>query len=317
LDGEGGAIIVWQDKRDGQYDVYAQRINELGHPLWQANGVSVTIFANEPRSPFPVVTGVGDGAIVAWRDAHSGTSSVYAQHISRDGIPAWPGGVLIGTTPATLRDTVVQIIGDDSGGAIIAWVDRRAGAGLQYHDIYAQRVDRDGAVRWSPGGVPLCTEPKEQDWPRIRRDGSGGAIVAWHDLRYLSDDLYVQRVNANGQIQWAAGGVPISVVWGGKTYPEIAVDGNGGAIIAWMDSRRLGYMYDVYAQRVNASGMVMWQDDGVAICDTTMSGIHPTIVADLRGGAVITYESGHERRMNAGHGRVTNCDAIVLPHHHA
>ncbi|MBI1808216.1 MAG: T9SS type A sorting domain-containing protein, partial [Ignavibacteria bacterium] len=291
LDGYGGAIIVWQDKRDGGYDVYAQRISALGEPLWMAGGVPVTVFAHESRPPFPVVIGVGGGgAIVAWRDGHSGTSSVYAQLVSYDGIVQWPaGGVLISSTAATLRDTVVQMTSDNFNGAIIVWVDQRSGTGFQHHDIYAQRIGGDGVVQWASGGIPLCSEPNEQNWPRIRRDGSGGAIVAWHDLRYSSDDIYIQRVNADGEIQWAAGAVPISVGGGGKIYPEIAVDGTGGAIIAWMDSRRLGYMYDVYAQRVNASGTVMWQDDGVAICDTTMSGIHPTIVSDLRGGAVITY----------------------------
>jgi hypothetical protein len=290
-DGSGGAIIVWQDKRDGQYDVYAQRINSFGEPLWQADGVPVTVSANGPRPPVPMlVTVLGGGAIVAWRDGHSGVSSVYAQRISFDGIVQWnAGGLLISTTPATLRDTVVQMIGDDSAGAIIVWVDQRGGAGYQHHDIYAQRVDVEGVLRWAPGGVPLCTESNEQNWPRLRRDGSGGAVVAWHDLRDLTDDIYVQRVNKNGEIQWAANGVTVSATFGGKIYPEIAAAPAGGAVIAWMDSRRLGNMFDIYAQRVSGSGTMMWQDDGVAICETTMCGLHPTMVTDFSGGAVIAY----------------------------
>ena len=35
-DGEGGAIIVWQDDRNGNnYDIYAQRVDVNGNALWQ------------------------------------------------------------------------------------------------------------------------------------------------------------------------------------------------------------------------------------------------------------------------------------------
>src|SRR5204863_9419259 len=128
------------------------------------------------------------------------------------------------------------------------WVDQRSGTGFQHHDIYAQRVDGNGVVHWASGGIPLCSEPNEQNWPRIRRDGSGGAIVAWHDLRYSSDDIYIQRVNADGQTQWDSSGVPISVNTGGKVYPEIAVDGTGVAISGWMDYLRLGAVFNVHGQ---------------------------------------------------------------------
>ncbi|MBI4547121.1 MAG: T9SS type A sorting domain-containing protein [Ignavibacteriae bacterium] len=307
-DDAGGAIIVWADRRDGLFDVYAQRVNALGQTLWTTDGVPITASANESRLrfSFPAVTSDGNGgAIVAWKDGHSGTYSVYAQHITASGIVQWPAeGVLIGTTPApttVTNDNFVQIISDDSGGAIIAWVDQRTGSGFQYYDIYAQRVDGDGVVRWAPNGIPICNASNQQNWPRLARDGSGGAIITWYDCRTCdgifpdTSDIYAQRVNANGQIQWAANGVPISPGSGSKFTPEIAADGNGGAIIAWMDSRRVqNYRVDVYAQRVNASGAVMWQNDGVAICDTGGSATLPTIVSDNSGGAVIAFS--HQRR---------------------
>ena len=34
-DGSGGAIVVWEDKRDGSArDIYAQRVDGYGNPLW-------------------------------------------------------------------------------------------------------------------------------------------------------------------------------------------------------------------------------------------------------------------------------------------
>jgi hypothetical protein len=41
-DGAGGAIIVWQDHRLGSPDIYAQRIDASGTPLWVAVAISGT-----------------------------------------------------------------------------------------------------------------------------------------------------------------------------------------------------------------------------------------------------------------------------------
>lgn len=40
-DGAGGAIVVWQDERNGASDVYAQRVNSKGAALWADNGVAL------------------------------------------------------------------------------------------------------------------------------------------------------------------------------------------------------------------------------------------------------------------------------------
>jgi len=41
-DGAGGAIIVWQDKRNGSnFDIYAQRVSGTGNALWTVNGLAI------------------------------------------------------------------------------------------------------------------------------------------------------------------------------------------------------------------------------------------------------------------------------------
>ncbi|TLY30809.1 MAG: T9SS type A sorting domain-containing protein [Ignavibacteria bacterium] len=291
-DGAGGAILVWQDTRSGLNNVYAQRVNQWGQPLWTADGVPVTTAANESRPPFPVVTSSGNGgAIIAWRDGHSGTYSVYAQRLDPSGTVQWPAeGALISTSPATVQDFVVQIISDDSGGAIIAWVDQRGGTGSQYYDIYAQKINAAGAVQWALNGIPICTSPDGQYSPRLVGDGSRGAIIAWSDSRDgSSENIYAQHVGSNGQVLWAANGAAVSTGAGVRYFPEIVGDGAGGAVIAW-SKRRLPTNYDdIFAQRISASGTVSWTTDGVAISDTGSSSGEVTMVGDNAGGAIIAF----------------------------
>ena len=121
------------------------------------------------------------------------------------------------------------ITSDGSGGAIIAWHDRRNGAN---YDIYAQRVNASGVVQWTADGVPISTAVNDQSHPVSVSDGAGGVIIAWWDLRSGSNyDIYAQRINSNGVVQWAGDGVPISLAANNQYYATITSDGSGGAII--------------------------------------------------------------------------------------
>ena len=87
---------------------------------------------------------------------------------------------------------------------------------------------------------------------KIVSDGAGGAIVTWLDLRNGTHmDIYSQRVDASGVVQWTADGVALCTASDSQADHAIVSDGAGGAIVVWRD-RRSGWD-EIYAQRVNAS----------------------------------------------------------------
>lgn len=143
------------------------------------------------------------------------------------------------------------IVSDDSGGAIITWWDNRGGT---IYDIYGQRIDSNGVGLWTADGVAIykAISWDQQDSTAVS-DGSGGAIITWMDSRE-GLDIYAQRINASGDLQWAADGVAVSIAQWAQVFPRIVSDGRGGAIITWSDSRNDPLVYDIYAQRVYANG---------------------------------------------------------------
>jgi len=177
------------------------------------------------------------------------------------------------------------IVSDGAEGAIITWEDFRSGTN---YDIYAQRINASGAVQWSANGVPISTAESHQFRPSIVSDGSGGAIITWEDNRSGNMDIYAQRINAAGAVQWTADGVAISTAAYSQSNPTIVSDGAGGAIITWWDYG-IGINWNVYAQRINAAGAVQWTTNGVAI-STATSSQYPTIASDGAGGAIITWQ---------------------------
>ena len=282
-DGSGGAIIVWNDKRGGNPDIYAQRIDANGIVQWTANGVAISTVAYDQSYPAIVSDGTG-GAIITWLDSRSGIDyDIYAQRIDSNGIVQWTAdGVAIST--AANYQTYPTIVIDGNGGAIIIWQDMRSGN----YDIYAQRINAEGIVQWSVDGVAICIESGSQDNPRVISDGSGGAITTWNDHRSSNYDIYAQLINSNGEVQWTANGEEICTTLWEQSFPALVSDDGGGAIISWEDRR--DPPVDIYAQRINANGVVQWATDGVAISALSFEQVSPAIVSDGSGGAIITWQ---------------------------
>ena len=51
-----------------------------------------------------------------------------------------------------------------------------------------------------------------------------------------------------------------------------------------------GASFDIYAQRVDSSGVSQWTSDGVAICTAANDQYSPMITSNGFGGAIITWE---------------------------
>ncbi len=285
-DGSGGAIIAWSDYRSTVGHIYAQHITNTGVTTWTTDGLAICLAANGQSGPAVLSDGSG-GAIIAWSDFRNGTDfDVYAQRINSSGVVQWTtDGVAICT--ATGFQTNPVLVSDGSGGAFITWIDARSGA----NDIYAQRVNNAGVVQWSQNGVPICTAPGSQEYLTAVSDAASGAIITWEDYRSgTSYDIYSQRINGSGTVQWAANGVPVSTAQYDQYFPVSIPDDSGGAFITWQDLRN-GSAYHIYAQRINGSGAVQWQTDGVPVCTaSTFSQQYPTLASDSSGGAIITWE---------------------------
>jgi hypothetical protein len=284
-DGAGGAIVTWHDQRAGvgSTDIYAQRISSAGAVQWTANGVALCTATSDQTYP-TIVSDGASGAIVTWYDYRGGAASdIYVQRISAGGTVQWTAnGVALCT--ATNSQYAPLVVSDGTGGAIVTWYDQRSGNS----DIYAQRVSGTGTPQWTANGVALGVATGSQSSPAITADGSGGAIVTWHDYRGgISYDIYAQRISADGTVQWVANGVAVCVAAGNQTYPTIATDGAGGAISTWQDDRNGDY--DIYAQRISAGGTVQWTTSGVALCTAADNQSYPVIISDDTGGTIVTW----------------------------
>ena len=284
--GQGGAIIAWQDSRNSTNDnIWIQNLDATtGNPQWGSTG-KVLCTAPYTQTPSDIINNGSTGAIVVWADLRNGAvyKDIYAQRVNELGNPCWKiNGIPI--CNASLDQTSACLCSDGAGGAIICWADQRKGD----WDIYAQRILSTGVLAWTPNGTKICTRSGEQNYPRICSDGSGGAILVWPDGPAGAQDIYAQRINSAGLTQWIANGTVITNAPSTQYNPAITPDTLGGYIIAWRDDRKGNP--DIYAQRINSSGQSYWTVNGTSICTLANQQSNCRICSDGHGGAYITWQ---------------------------
>jgi hypothetical protein len=255
------------------------------HAAWTPFAVSQA--PGTQQYPLAATDGAG-GAIVAWIDDRSGSQEIYVQRVrASDAVdPSWPAnGLLVG--PAYYDQTIVA---DGAGGAILVVAESAT-------DIRAYHVQASGVLdpAWPAGGVVVRTGASNQEWIRAVPDGAGGAVVTWSDERNSATtgtDLYAQRVRSTGVTDpaWPVNGAPVYAGAGDQVLDAAVSDGSGG-IIALFEDNRSAADYDVYAQRMLATGTVdpSWPAGGRQLCGEV--GNQGSIIAcsDGAGGAIAAW----------------------------
>ena len=263
-----------------------------GLTYWAADGSPIITATGDQERP--AMTGDdGGGTFMAWSDQRSGSYAVYAQKITTDGVSLWTSNGVAIYTGTTVGSASPRLCSDGAGGAIILWTDTRYG-----NSLYAQRVNANGQLLWNPNGVPITNNLYTNDDSaqyRMRSDGSGGAIICWQDRRNFATserDIYAQRIDANGNVQWTAEGVAIVTANRRQRNPSMTDDGAGGTIIAWRDYRN-GSNYKIFIQRISSSGVVQWSANGIGLTPDSESG-NPSSMSDNQGGAYIVWRDYRE-----------------------
>ncbi|MBM3329457.1 MAG: T9SS type A sorting domain-containing protein [Calditrichaeota bacterium] len=291
----GEAAFVWSDCRNGDRGVYVQIVSvEQGLRLkYGANGLRISDMPNRQEDPGVWPTADG-GWIIAWEDFDADSlGDIYCTKIDAQGNRLWgedERGVAVCVLPGIQED--VRIVEDGSGGAIIAWRDLRGG---DVGDIYAQRIQANGSVAWQRNGIGVIVAVGPQISHTADSDGEGGMIIAWKDGRNVGNfDIRAQRISPNGALLWGVGqgqGLVVCGTASNQESPKLCPDGAGGAFFSWVDDRNQQQTdKDIYAQRIDANGRLLWREDGEAVCTVEREQAENRIVMSESGNAIILWE---------------------------
>jgi hypothetical protein len=290
-DGNGGAFISWHAIVDSN-SLCIQHINASGTLMWDSSGITICSTTLSDQLLAKIVSDGNGGAIIAWGDTRNNIGvhddDVYAQRVNAAGVVQWTANGMAVSNASGSQGASLQITSDGGGGAIMIWEDNRCGA----VEIYTQKINASGAVLWDTTGVLVNSVVGGSLYPQLISD-AGGAIICWVDRRNGNTDwnIYAQKVSTSGSVQWTVNGEAICLASSNQTSPQLASDGNGGAIITWDEPvSATNTNPNIYAQRVNVSGVAEWVTNGVGVCLAANGQRFPQLSSDGNGGAVITWQ---------------------------
>ena len=190
-------------------------------------------------------------------------------------------GIPVCAAPGTQDQNEIYPNGDD--GALIIWRDWRNYPPYEY---FAQRLDIEGRCQWPVDGKRISPQGIYWNLPVFASDSDGGLFVAHrsHDLWDIR--TFFQKIDRDGVAQWPDSGIIV--------HPKLRMnqqalvsDGAGGMIVVWSDYRTGSY--DVYAQRVDMHGTLLWGESGMPVCLAPGEQFAARIATDGAGGAFLTW----------------------------
>ena len=168
---------------------------------------------------------------------------------------------------------------------------------------------------WDDNGVPV-RQGVHIEWQRTGDDGLDGQMIfAWSDTRFGGRDIYVKKIDSDGNDLWDSEGVPIVVAPGRQEDPILVSDDNGGAYIVWVDYRDEPDYGDIYAQHINSDGEISWGIEGVPLTTVPYKQVSPNMCKDGLGGAFVIWNDLNASTLGYTYGThlTSNSNTIIAP----
>ena len=269
-------LAVWQDERNGDWDVYAQKFDSSGAAI----GANFEI----PQDPGfldqinPDVARIADSSfIVVW--AEKDEQNIYAQRfnwdLSPDGSP-----ILINEAQIPTPDLKPALAAFPDSGFVVTWQDTRAGI-----NISARRFNSSGNPSDTSFTVndPSSVLPES---PSVAADTSGAFVIVWSDLRDEDRDIYFQRFGSDGSRLDNNIMANTDLDTEEQHKPRVAFGRSKDFMITWEEW--INGSVEIYTRLFYWNGLVK-NPGGIVNTDTTGLQTYPDVDADSSGTFTITW----------------------------
>jgi hypothetical protein len=260
---DGGCYISWFDTRSGAYQVYLQRLDQLGYKMWNPNGL---LISSNPQdtwiTDYDLICDQNDNAILVFSDIRvTGFLKPFAYKISPNGDFLWgSNGIDISSGDSfqpspTLTET-------SNGDIVFAWI---SADGSQ--KIALQRLSPSGQKLWGESPILIESATENYSYPAVVKSDNGQVILI-HTVQTGGFPPQVRirahKLDINGQLVWLPNGVMIQDNGQMAFFqvPEVETDGNDGAFIAWYDGRAMNNLSSSFVQRISSTGTLYFPANG-------------------------------------------------------
>ena len=248
---DGSAIVVWEDWRNENKDIYGQMLNGQGNPVgpnFRINDDSSTADQKDAS----VAATSDNGFIVVWRDGRNNNFDIYGQKLTGDGRKIQTNFRINDSNSADQMNPKIKNTHHNT--FLVVWEDWRNGN----IDIYGQILSATGQLNGSSFKINDDFSNTEQTTAELAFDENGNGIVVWRDFRYGKDyysggDIFAQKLSYDGRL--LGKNFMINDPDNGEIdqcEPKVTMTQRGDMIVVWRDNRN-GDL-DIYGQVFSIDG---------------------------------------------------------------
>jgi len=183
-------LLVWQDMRDGNYNIYGSLLDEVGQPVKADYGISKVSHVQAEVA----VTGGANGYLVVWRDERtSGASDIYGVPVDASGKVASAAGFAIskGNKPDWHWKQNPAAAWNGTS-YLVVWTDFTGGDA----NIVGRLVGANG-IKLGASNFTIASGSANQELPDVASDGNE-FLVVWQDG--ATGGVGARRVSAAGKL---------------------------------------------------------------------------------------------------------------------
>jgi len=237
-------VVVWQDYRDGQYDIFARLFDDKCEP--KSGDVKVNEDGKTTPHLYPVVSFTDKGIAVAWQDNRDGLlkADIYMRYFKPDLSPL--------SASAQVNDDVEAwhftpaIAASDSGFFSIVWLNFSKSA---KGDIYAQRYDPDAKKidqNMAISNIAITTEANRVPSVTMGKDNVS-FWTSWADSTGSVDRYQIKARYFDYLGRWESVKLVNENPTNGQRAPAVCRFGEWFSV-AWLDSSRTAGLGDIFGQ---------------------------------------------------------------------
>lgn len=126
------------------------------------------------------------------------------------------------------------------------------------------------------------------EWFRTATMLGNNFVVSWSDTKSGERDLYAQCIDPQGNAVWGTQPLLIDNKIDRQEDPVAVTTSDNSIVIAWVDFSQ-DQKGDIFAQKISATGQLLWQQNGIPVCVTIGEQIGINMVPDNNGGVILIW----------------------------
>lgn len=231
MNDSGDAIIAWQQRDGTTWRVYKSEYRNRiwTHPTSTADAISLG-GASYPDAHTAIDN--SGRAVVVWIQSDGAKDQVYKSEY-RNGVWTHPTSTADHISPSGQHAQQPNVAMDNNGNAIIVWAQNDGTTGATYYQIFKSEFRN---TIWShPSSLADNISPNGQDAtnPAVAMDDNGNTVISWLQSDGANEQIFKSEYRNNTWVHPSSLADNISLDGQPVTYPAVAMDNRGNAMIIW------------------------------------------------------------------------------------